>query len=72
MKDFNSIEKEQRQKIAEKLKELVNDPIKFARKLTNPKIGTYRFRVGEYRVVFDIEDNKTVILRIGHRKSVYK
>jgi mRNA interferase RelE/StbE len=36
------------------------------------KIGAYRFRIGDYRVVFDIDDNNVVILRIGHRKSIYK
>ncbi len=55
-----------------KLKEFTDEPLKYARKLTNPKIGTYRFRIGEYRVIYDIDDNKIVILRIGHRKSIYR
>ena len=33
---------------------------------------SYRFRIGDYRVVFDIDDNNVVILRIGHRKSIGK
>jgi len=41
-------------------------------KLTNPKIGTYRFKIGDYRVVFDLDDKTIVVLRIGHRKSIYK
>ncbi len=33
----------------------------------------YRFRVGDYRVIFDIEQKKLhiLVLKIGHRKSVY-
>ncbi|MEX2720679.1 MAG: type II toxin-antitoxin system RelE/ParE family toxin [Candidatus Wukongarchaeota archaeon] len=33
---------------------------------------TYRFRIGKYRVIFDINGENMVILRIGHRKSIYK
>ncbi|ACK42565.1 hypothetical protein Dtur_1287 [Dictyoglomus turgidum DSM 6724] len=29
------------------------DPLKYARKLISQKIGTYRFRIGDYRVIFD-------------------
>ncbi len=34
----------------------------------------YRLRVGNYRVVYSIEDKKLVvlILRLGHRKDIYK
>ena len=33
----------------------------------------YRFRVGDYRVIFDIDKNelKILVLKIGHRKNVY-
>lgn len=40
--------------------------------MTDPKIGTYRFRTGDYRVIFDIEGKDIVILRAGHRKEIYK
>lgn len=34
----------------------------------------YRFRVGDYRVIFDIDKNelKILVLKIGHRKNIYK
>lgn len=53
------------------------DPFVKAKKLTGFEIPTYRFRVGDYRVVFR-KDEKTghlvilVVLRIAHRKDVYK
>lgn len=33
----------------------------------------YRFRVGDYRIIFDVEKSELVILviKIGHRKNVY-
>ncbi len=33
----------------------------------------YRFRVGDYRIIFDIEKNQLqiLVLKIGHRKNIY-
>jgi len=33
----------------------------------------YRFRVGDYRIIFDMEKDKILILilKIGHRKNIY-
>jgi mRNA interferase RelE/StbE len=33
----------------------------------------YRLRVGDYRIIFDIDKNelKILILKIGHRKNIY-
>ena len=33
----------------------------------------YRFGVGDYRIIFDMENNKLIILvlKIGHRKNIY-
>ena len=34
----------------------------------------YRFRVGDYRIIFDMEKDKLIILilQIGHRKNIYE
>jgi len=34
----------------------------------------YRFRVGDYRIIFDMEKERLVILilQIGHRRNVYR
>ncbi len=71
LKDWENPDREIQIRIASKLKEYAKDPSKHAKKLINPKIGTYRFRVGDYRVIFDI-GRDDVILRVGHRKSIYK
>ena len=36
--------------------------------------GELRIRVGDYRIIYDIEDNVLVVLvlRIGHRGDVYQ
>ncbi|MDA3798350.1 MAG: type II toxin-antitoxin system RelE/ParE family toxin [Kiritimatiellae bacterium] len=41
------------------------------KKLTN-FTPEYRLRVGEYRILFEVEDNKIIVYRILHRKDVYR
>lgn len=48
------------------------DPISFAKSLIKPSDAQYSFRVGAYRVLFDVERDKIVILQIQHRRDVYK
>ncbi|MCK9597343.1 type II toxin-antitoxin system RelE/ParE family toxin [Candidatus Pacearchaeota archaeon] len=33
---------------------------------------TYRLRVGDYRVIFELRGNLITILIIGHRKNIYE
>ncbi len=47
-------------------------PLKFAEKLKDGSLGEYRFRIGDYRIVFDLEGNTIFVLRVGHRKEIYK
>ncbi len=72
LKDINNLTQDVKKRIASKIKEYSNDPIYYSRKLTDPKIGTYRFRIEDYRVIFDIEDETIIVLRVGHRKDIYK
>ncbi len=48
------------------------NPLHFADKLRDSRLGSFRFRVGDYRILFDIQDDVITILKIGHRKDVYK
>ncbi len=48
------------------------DPLQYAIKLTEPAIGQYRFRVGDYRIVFDIQEGKIVVHAVGDRKNIYR
>jgi len=58
-------------RIIKKIRELSEDPfskdIKRVRKET-----VYRLRVGKYRILFEIEKDKIIILKVGHRKNIYK
>jgi len=71
-KDILRLEQNAKQRIGKALKKYGQDPLRHASKLPDPALGTYRFRIGDYRVIFDIEDNEIVILRVGHRKDIYR
>ena len=40
--------------------------------LTGKFAGLRKYRVGNYRVIYSIIDDTVLILRIGHRRDVYK
>jgi len=70
--DWEKLDERTRARIAKKLKEYSINPFQYARKLSHSKIGTYRFRIGDFRVVFDVEKQSIVVLRIGDRKEIYR
>ena len=49
------------------------DPRRFGRALTRDLKGLWRYRIGDYRVVAAIEDDRFIILvvTVGHRREVY-
>ncbi len=50
------------------------DPYKVGRKLHSVKVGEgqWKFRVGDYRIRFDIEGRDVVLHRVAHRSEIYK
>ena len=75
-KTFLKLDRSAQKRIKMKLDYFISsgDPIQYAKKLVNPKIGTYRFRIWEYRVVFDIDEEwkLIILLVIDVRWQVYK
>ena len=58
--------------IAKNLENCENPRIK-GKGLTANRSGEWRYRVADYRIICDIQDNELVILAlsIGHRKTIY-
>jgi mRNA interferase RelE/StbE len=71
-KDIKKLDHQIRMRVGKALLKLQADPIGLSEILTDSRIGTYRFRIGDYRVVFDISGSHIVVLRIGHRKEIYR
>lgn len=51
-----------------------SDPRQSGKGLTANRSGQWRYRIGDYRMICLIEDERLVILAlsIGHRRDVYK
>ena len=50
------------------------NPRLFGKPLSANRAGQWRYRIGDYRVIAKIEDDKLIILviAIGHRREIYK
>jgi mRNA interferase RelE/StbE len=48
------------------------NPLDFAEKIHDNKVGEYRFRIGDYRVVFDLVKGVIAINTIDRRDKIYK
>ena len=71
-KQLNKLSLDVQKRIISTLKRCRIRPHAHVKKLVGSEY--YRLRVGNYRVIIDIVDNKLVIyvIEIGHRKSIYK
>lgn len=49
------------------------DPRQYGKGLVANRSGEWRYRIGDYRILADIQDDKLVILiiTVGHRREVY-
>jgi mRNA interferase RelE/StbE len=50
---------------------LAQSPFLVGEPLRQSLRGHRKLRVGDYRVIYRVEANKIIILKIGHRKEVY-
>lgn len=50
-----------------------SDPRQHGKGLTANRSGQWRYRVGDYRILAEIQDEKVIVLvlEIGHRKNIY-
>jgi mRNA interferase RelE/StbE len=71
IKDAQTIPKKDLKGIFEKIEFMKTDLRGNVKRLTN-FTPEYRLRIGNYRVLFEIENKEIVIYRILHRKDVYR
>ena len=71
-RDIAGLDSKTKERIGKTLLRYKEDPLRYAEKLSDPILGTYRFRIGDYRVIFDLEGNEIVVLRVGHRREIYR
>ena len=50
-----------------------SDPRQHGKGLTANRSGQWRYRIGDYRIIAEIQDDKVIVLvlAIGHRSDIY-
>ena len=76
LKDAKKLDKSARQRIVNYLEKRVlssQNPYQFGKPLKGNKLGLWRYRVGDYRILCQIEESRLVVLvvAVGHRKDIY-
>lgn len=71
---FLSIEFRTRRRLARRIDALANDPRPRGVKKLKGEDDLYRLRVGDYRVIYQVQDRVllVLVLDIGHRRNVYR
>ncbi len=72
VKQLEKIDKKNAQKIYDSVLDCAKDPFRAVMRLTNSPF--YRLRVGNYRVILDLQQKKMIIfvVEVDHRRRIYK
>ncbi|MEN8153055.1 MAG: type II toxin-antitoxin system RelE/ParE family toxin [Acidobacteriota bacterium] len=73
--DLKKLDKDHAKRIVEKIKNyLVKDPLSMGKPLKGMFKGMYRYRFGDYRILYviDKQEKEISIMTLDHRKKVYK
>ena len=74
-KALSQLDRSVQKRVVGKLQEIqgADDPRDFLKPMTGLLTGMFRLRVGDYRVIIDIQDERCVVLAldVGHRSTVY-
>lgn len=73
-KQLNRLDKPTAQRIRDKVTNyLVKDPFNLGKPLLHAYKGLHRYKVGDYRVIYQIKETELLIIvaTAGHRKEIY-
>jgi len=71
-RDLKKLPKAEARRILDQIGEELSEKADAYPVLKGQFAGLRKFRVGDYRVIYAILGNEAIVLRIGHRKDVYK
>jgi mRNA interferase RelE/StbE len=74
VKELKNLPRDVVLRILSAVEELSSEPYPFGIKKLVGTEHTYRIRIGDYRIVYDIWASKLLIeiVRVGHRKDIYE
>jgi len=70
-KEFNKLNSEMQCRVVSVLDRISVRPLHFVKRLVGSNY--YRLRVGDYRVILDVKEDKLIIfvIELGHRSKIY-
>jgi mRNA interferase RelE/StbE len=74
-KEISTLPRRTRERVIQAIRKLSDDPRhQGTRKLSGEMPGAWRIRVGDYRVIYDIDDDQRIvtILAALHRREAYR
>lgn len=73
-KDIRGLDRKTRRRINEAILSLAQNPRPLGVRKLKGAEGLWRIRVGPYRVIYEIRDNKIVVIivRVRHRRDAYR
>ncbi len=76
-KELRKLDRQAQQEILRYFRQRIatdEDPRRFGKPLSRDLTGLWRYRVRDYRMICNIENDKLVVLvlRVGHRKDIYE
>ncbi len=73
-RDLGALNKPVQRRLVARIEALAGNPRPAGVTKLQGEANAWRIRVGDYRVLYTIEDGRRVVLvvRIGHRREVYK
>jgi len=70
-RDMDSLSPDVARRILLKIYAMQDDLAGDVKRLTNMTSG-YRLRVGDYRVLFELEGDRIIVYRVRHRREAYE
>ena len=73
-REFRALDRQMQRRISVKVAELAEDPFPPSVRKFQGEEDHWRIRVGDYRVIYRLDRRRVVIVivRIGHRREVYR
>lgn len=73
-RQLRKLDPQARRRLQAAIELLAEEPRPPAAKMLVNSDGAWRVRVGDYRVIYDIEDDRLLILVLaaGHRREIYR
>jgi mRNA interferase RelE/StbE len=73
-REFRALDRQVQRRVSEKVNALCEDPFPPGSKKLKAQADHFRIRVGDYRVVYRVDGKRVVIVivRVGHRREIYR